>query len=170
MAQARLAVIIESSDDGIIGQDLEGIIIDWNRGAEKIFGFTAQEMVGTSLKRIVPADRQEEENFILGKIRRGEKVEHFETMRQTRGGRLIQVSLSESPIKDGAGNIIGASRIARDITAQKDRQRELSRVTRLYSALRQINQSIVWTATRDELFQKICTIIRKVRTWLCSPS
>ena len=159
MAQARLAAIIESSDDGIIGQDLDGIITDWNRGAEKIFGFTAQEMVGTALKRIIPTDRLEEDDFILEKIRRGENVEHFETKRQTKEGRLIHVSLSESPIKDGAGNIIGASRIARDITAQKDRQRELSRVTRLYSALSQINQSIVWTATRDELFQKICTIL-----------
>jgi len=115
-ASARLAAIVESSDDAIVGKDLQGVITSWNRGAEKIFGYTAGEMVGTSIMRLIPADRQEEENHILEKIKRGENVKHFETLRQTKDGRLIQVAISVSPIKDAAGKVIGVSKVAHDIT------------------------------------------------------
>lgn len=155
----RLAAIIESSDDAIIGKDLNGIITDWNCGAEMIFGYTPGEMVGTSILRLIPEDRRADEDFILGRIRSGQKVEHFETMRRAKDGRLIPVSITASPIKDAQGNIIGASKIARDISRQKAHERELLRMTRLYSALSQVNQAIVWSATRDELFQRVCKVL-----------
>lgn len=112
----RLAAIVESSDDAIIGKDLNSIITSWNKGAERIFGYTAAEMVGTSILRLIPADRRDEENLIIGKIRQGECVEHFETLRQTKDGRLIDVSVTASPIKDASGQPVGVSKIARDIT------------------------------------------------------
>jgi PAS domain S-box-containing protein len=158
-AQARLAAIVECSDDAIIGKDLDGIITDWNLGAEKIFGYTSAEIVGASILRLIPETRQAEENFILGRIRSGQKVEHFETMRRTKDGRLIPVSITASPIKDAQGNIIGASKIARDISRQKAHERELLRMAQLYSALSQVNQAIVWSATRDELFQRVCRVL-----------
>jgi PAS domain S-box-containing protein len=115
----RLAAIVESSDDAIIGKDLNSIINSWNKGAEKIFGYAAGEMMGTSLLRLIPAGRHEEENQILEKIKRGESVEHFETRRQTKDGRLIDVSVTVSPIKDADGKVIGVSKVARDITERK---------------------------------------------------
>lgn len=115
----RLAALVESSDDAIIGKDMDGIVTSWNRGAEKIFGYTADEMVGTSIKRLIPAERQAEEDQILARLRRGEKLEHFETLRQTKDNRLIDVSITTSPIKDSGGKVIGASKIARDITERK---------------------------------------------------
>jgi PAS domain S-box-containing protein len=119
MAMGRLAAIVESSDDAIISQDLNGIITSWNKGAERIFGYTAGEMVETSMVRLIPPERQEEETDILGKIKRGEKVEHFETWCRTKDGRQINLSVTASPIKDAAGHIIGLSKIARDITQRK---------------------------------------------------
>ena len=119
IASLRLAAIVEFSDDAIIGKDLNGIITSWNQGAEKIFGFTAGEMVGTSIMRLIPADRQHEETLILGKIRNGESVEHFETLRLRKGGRLIDISVTASPIKDATGKPIGVSKVARDISGRK---------------------------------------------------
>jgi len=115
----RLASIVESSDDAIIGKDLNGIITNWNKGAEKIFGYAAGEMVGASILRLIPSDRLHEEDQILGKIRRGKRVEHFETLRQARDGRLIHVSVTTSAIKDASGKITGVSKVAHDITARK---------------------------------------------------
>ncbi len=135
MASFRLAAIVESSDDAIIGKDLNSSITSWNKSAEKIFGYTASEMVGTSIMRLIPADRQDEENQILGKIKRGENVEHFETKRQTKDGRLIDVSIKASPIKDASGTVIGVSKVARDITGRNRIVEEL-RVT--HEKLRQL--------------------------------
>jgi PAS domain S-box-containing protein len=118
-AALRLAAIVESSDDAIIGKDLNSIITSWNEGAARIFGYSAGEMVGTSIMRLIPADRQDEETHILSKIKRGENVEHFDTLRQTKDGRLINVSVTASPIKDTAGKVIGVSKLARDITERK---------------------------------------------------
>jgi PAS domain S-box-containing protein len=118
LAANRLAAIVEDSDDAIIGKDLDGIVNSWNRGAERIFGYTAEEMVGTSITRIIPIDRLREEVEILGRIRAGQSVHHFETIRQAKDGRQINVSVTASPIRDAAGHILGASKFARDITAR----------------------------------------------------
>jgi len=119
LALNRLVAIVNFSDDAIIGKDPNGIITSWNRGAEKIFGYSAREMVGTSITRLIPADRHHEEGKILAKIRRSECVHNFETVRQTKRGKLINVSVTISPIKDAAGRIIGISKVARDITERK---------------------------------------------------
>jgi PAS domain S-box-containing protein len=159
LAATRLAAIVESSQDAIIGKDLNGVVTSWNGGAESIFGFSAEEMIGTSITRIIPGDRQGEEVDILGRIRLGQKVSHFETQRQAKDGRLLDVSITTSPIKRLDGRIVGASKIARDITAAKAREREIARLSRLYLALSHVNQAIVCTATRSELFRKICCIL-----------
>jgi len=114
-----LRAIVESSDDAIIGKDLNGNVTSWNRGAEKIFGYLAGEIMGTSILRIIPAQRAGEEDYILARIRLGERVEHFETQRQTKAGKLIDVSVSISPIRDFTGTVIGVSKVARDITERR---------------------------------------------------
>jgi PAS domain S-box-containing protein len=119
MASIRLAAIVESSDDAIIGKDLKSIITSWNKGAEKIFGYGSEEMIGASVMRLIPADRRDEADEILTKINLGEKVEHFETLRQTKDGRLIDVSITASAIKDASGALVGVSKVARDITERK---------------------------------------------------
>jgi PAS domain S-box-containing protein len=124
-ALLQLAAIIESSDDAVIGKDLNSTITSWNKGAEKIFGYTAGEMVGTSIMRLIPTDRQDEENRILERIKRGENEENFETLRQTKDERLIDVSVTASPIKDAAGKVIGVSKVARDITGRKQLEARL---------------------------------------------
>ncbi len=116
---ARLAAIVESSEDAIIGKDLNGIISSWNSGAEKIFGYSPAEMVGNSIMRLIPADRQEEEIQILRKIKCGERMQHFETVRQAKDGRFVDVSVTVSPIKDSTGRVVGESKVARDITASR---------------------------------------------------
>lgn len=115
----RLAAIVESSDDAIIGKDLSGIVTSWNRGAEHIFGYSAAEMVGTSIRRVIPTDREDEEAAMLDKVRCGEGVTHLETLRRTKDGRLIDVSITTSPIRNEAGRVIGVSKIARDITDRR---------------------------------------------------
>ncbi len=112
----RLAAIVASSDDAIIGKDLNSIITSWNWGAERIFGYTADEMIGTSIMRLIPSDRQDEEQEILSHIRRGERFDHFETIRLAKDGRQLNLSITVSPIKDSAGHVVGASKVARDIT------------------------------------------------------
>jgi PAS domain S-box-containing protein len=125
VAQARLAAIIESSDDAIVSKTLEGIITSWNKGAERIFGWSADEVVGKSITIIIPQDRLHEEPHILSQIRSGQRVDHFETIRQRKDGRLINVSVTISPVRDDRGVIIGVSKIARDITQQKRFEEEL---------------------------------------------
>jgi PAS domain S-box-containing protein len=122
---AKLAAIVESSDDAIIGKSLDGVVTSWNRGAEQIFGFSETEIVGQPILKLIPEDRHYEEPVILARLRSGEKIDHYETVRRTRDGRLIHVSLTISPIRNKKGNVIGVSKIARDITAQKqDEQRK----------------------------------------------
>jgi len=118
-ARARLAAIVESSDDAIIGKTLDGKITSWNHGAEVMFGYTMEEVIGQSVTILLPADRLDEEKMILERLRRGDRVHHFETLRQRKDGKLIEISLSISPIHDETGKVIGASKIARDITERK---------------------------------------------------
>jgi PAS domain S-box-containing protein len=121
----RLAAIIECSDDAIIGKDLNGVIITWNQGAERIFGYSEKEAIGKPVLMLIPADRPNEEPEILSRIRRGQRIDHYETVRRRKDGTLINVSLTVSPIKDTEGHVIGASKISRDITARKRADDEL---------------------------------------------
>jgi PAS domain S-box-containing protein len=118
-AVQRLAAIVESSDDAILAKDLNGVINSWNRGAERLFGYTAAEAIGRSVTMLIPLDRQDEEPEILARIRRGEHVDHFETIRRRKDGSLVEISLTISPVKNRAGTIVGASKIARDITERR---------------------------------------------------
>jgi PAS domain S-box-containing protein len=115
----RLAAIVEYSDDAIVSKNLDGIVQTWNKAAERLFGYTAAEIIGKSITLIIPLDRLAEEDLVLGRIRAGQTVEHYETVRRAKDGRLIDVSLTVSPIRLPNGNIIGASKIARDITEQR---------------------------------------------------
>ena len=124
-AVQRLAAIVESSEDAIISKDLNGTIMSWNQGAERIFGYRTDEAVGKPIMMLIPSDRQDEEREILQRIRQGEKVDHYETVRQCKNGSQIDVSLTISPLKDKEGIIIGASKIARNITERKKTEREL---------------------------------------------
>jgi PAS domain S-box-containing protein len=123
----RLAAIVESSDDAIVSKDLNGIVSSWNQAAERMFGYTAEEMIGSSIRRIIPADRQSEEDAVLDSIRKGKRVDHFETLRRRRDGRLLPISLSVSPILDANGTVIGASKIARDISDRKRAEQQAAR-------------------------------------------
>jgi PAS domain S-box-containing protein len=118
-ASRLLAAIVQSSDDAIVSKDLNGIIQSWNAGAERLFGYAADEVIGKPVMILIPSDRQDEEPAILERIRRGERVEHYETVRQRKDGSLIDISLTVSPIKDAGGRVIGASKIARDISERK---------------------------------------------------
>ena len=125
-----LAAIVESSDDAIVSKNLDGIITSWNTGAQRVFGYTAAEAVGQPVTIVIPADRQGEEREILTRIRRGEHIDHFETIRHRKDSTLIVVSLSVSPVRNAEGQIIGASKIARDITQQKRSQEQIATLAR----------------------------------------
>jgi len=115
----RLAAIVESSDDAILAKDLNGTITSWNSGAERLFGYTAHEAIGSPVTMLIPPDRANEEPTILARIRAGERIDHYETIRQRKDGSLIEISLSVSPIRGPDGEVIGASKIARDITLRR---------------------------------------------------
>jgi PAS domain S-box-containing protein len=134
--QAMLAAIIDSSEDAIISKTLDGIITSWNQAARHLFGYTEDEAIGKHISLLIPADRQQEEDMIIDRIRRGLRVQHFETLRLTRNGDLIPISLTVSPIKSSDGTIIGASKIARDITEQVAAKREKAR---LYEEIEMLN-------------------------------
>src|SRR3954468_21886823 len=113
--RGRLAAIVESSDDAILSKNLQGIIVSWNSAAERLFGYTAEEMVGASILKIIPYELRSEEDHILSRVRAGQKVDHFETTRVRKDGKRIHVSITVSPVRDLNGRVIGASKIARDI-------------------------------------------------------
>jgi PAS domain S-box-containing protein len=125
-----VAAIVESSDDAIVSKNLDGVITSWNKGAERVFGYIAEEAIGKPITIVIPQDRQDEERVILTRIRRGERIDHFETVRQRKHGSLIVVSLTVSPVKNVEGKIVGASKIARDITEQKRIQEQLATLAR----------------------------------------
>ena len=127
LQQERLAAIVSSSDDIIISKTLSGIITSWNAGATRILGFTAEEMIGQSITRIIPSDLLHEEDAIIAQMRRGERIEHFDTERLARDGRRVNLSLTVSPLRDRSGRIVGASKVARDITERKQGE-ELQRL------------------------------------------
>ncbi len=143
---AYLAEVVDSSDDAIITKTLKSVIRTWNPAAERIFGYTAQEAVGQSVLLIIPSGHQHEENIILTRIRNGERLEHFDTVRLRKDGRLIDVSLTVSPVRDPKGVIIGASKIARDITERKKTEQALAELHgRLTVTLASIGDAVVAT-------------------------
>ena len=155
----HLARVVESSDDAIVSKDLNGVITSWNRSAERMFGYTAEEAIGKSIRMIIPADRQSEEDMVLGCIRSGRSVTHFETLRQRKDGRFIPISLTVSPIFDDGGRVIGASKIARDIT---DRTQAAAAMRRLAAVVESSDDAIVtkdldgiitsWNAAAERIF------------------
>jgi PAS domain S-box-containing protein len=134
LSQRHLAQVVESSDDAIVSKDLSGVIVSWNRAAERMFGYPAEEAIGRSIRMIIPADRQGEEDTVLAAIRAGRAVSHFETVRQRKDGSLIDISLTVSPIRDDAGVVIGASKIARDITGWKQGLQATRRLAELVAS------------------------------------
>ncbi|MBI2187775.1 MAG: PAS domain S-box protein [Acidobacteria bacterium] len=127
--RARLAAIVESSDDAIVSKTLDGIITSWNRGAERMFGYAASEAIGQRISLIIPEDRVAEEDDVLARLRRGERVDHFETVRVAKDGRRLSISLTVSPLRDSRGNIIGVSKVARDVTEEKHAKEALKQLT-----------------------------------------
>ena len=134
--QAYLAAIVESSDDAIISKDLKGVVRSCNAAAERMFGYSAAELVGKPIRLIIPADRQAEEDDIIARLRRGERMDHFQTVRRAKDGRLIDVSLTVSPVRDASGRVVGASKIARDVTEQKRAAAERERLLEAERAAR----------------------------------
>ncbi len=154
-AVARLAAIVESSEDAIIGKDLRGTITSWNRGAQTMFGFSAEEVIGHSIMRMIPPDRQAEENEILSRIARGEHVRYFETVRLRKDGGTVEISLTVSPIKDASGTIIGASKVARDITERKRAEFALRRSHDAYLSLIENNPFGVYLIDSEFRISKV---------------
>jgi PAS domain S-box-containing protein len=156
--RAHLATIIDSSEDGIVSKTLEGIITSWNKGAERLFGFTAQEMIGQSIMKIIAPELQHEEADILARLRRGERIERYETIRIHKDGRRLNISLTISPVRDSSGRIIGAAKIAHDITmakqADKALQQELEARKAAEAALRDSEARLKQViAEREQLLQ-----------------
>lgn len=145
----HFAAIVESSDDAIISKDIHGIIQTWNRAAERLFGYRPDEIIGRSVLTLIPPERHYEEDEILGRIRRGERIDHFETMRRAKDGTLIDISLTVSPIKDENGSVIGASKIARDITEKKRAEAQLEQQAQHLAALNQTLERRVEERTAD---------------------
>lgn len=133
-ATRTLAAIVESCDDAIVSKDLNGIVTSWNASAERIFGYRAEEMIGQPILRIIPPELQDDEKRILEKLRRGERIEHFETVRVSKSGKRIDVSLTISPVKDDTGRVIGAAKVARDISDRKRTDEQLRRAEKLAAA------------------------------------
>jgi PAS domain S-box-containing protein len=149
---SRLAAIVESSDDAIIAKNLRGIVFAWNTAAERLFGYTALEMIGQPLTVIIPTDRLEEEAFILDQIARGERVEHYETTRRCKDGGVIKVSASISPIRDANGRITGVSKIVRDLTDRNVRD----------ARMRELQAELVHVQRLTELGQGVSTLVYEV--------
>ena len=151
----QAAAIVENSDDAIISKDLNGIILSWNPGAERIYGYTAAEAVGQSVTMLIPPDRLDEEPRILEHIRRGERMDHYETVRRRKDGTIIDVSLTVSPVKDGQGQIIGASKIARDITARKRAEEQLSQQAEIIETVNRLGQTLAGELDLRKLVQAV---------------
>lgn len=156
-ALSKLAAIVESSEDAIISKTLEGIVTTWNSGAEKIFGYKAVEMIGQPITRIIPPSFMDEEKNILTSIRQNRKIEHYETKRVTKDGRMIDLSLSISPIKDNKGKIIGASKIARDITIQKNIQKMIVESEERFRLVADTAPVMIWMTDQE----KACTFFNQ---------
>jgi PAS domain S-box-containing protein len=147
--QARLAAIVESSDDAIISKDLDGVIRSWNAGAQRLFGYTPEEVIGKPITLIIPPDHLDEEPQIINRLQRGERVDHFETIRRRKDGSLIDVSLTISPVKDAHGKVIGASKIARDITERHRQEKALHEANKALAQSNADLQQFAYSASHD---------------------
>ena len=154
----RLAAIVESSDDAIISKDLNGIITSWNAGAERLFGYAPLEVIGKSITILIPPDHLAEEPEILARIRRGERISHYETVRKKKDGSLLDISLSVSPLKDASGRVVGASKIARDITDRKRAERILERQRRRLESLDRVSKLIARDLELDKVVQTVTDV------------
>ncbi|HXI31592.1 MAG TPA: PAS domain S-box protein, partial [Vicinamibacterales bacterium] len=170
-AVRRLAAIVESSDDAIISKDLNGIVTSWNRAAERMFGYTAPEIIGKSIRLLIPDDRQSEEDVVLAHVRRGDKMDHFDTLRRRKDGSLIPISLTVSPIRDAAGRIVGASKIARDISERREAEQERARllaITEQHAAvterLNRVGAVVASTLDRHALVQAVTDAATELTT------
>jgi PAS domain S-box-containing protein len=161
-AALRLAAIVESSDDAIVSKDLNGIITSWNRGAEELFGYTSAEAVGQSITILIPPDRLSEEDMVLGRIRRGDRVDHFDTVRWRKDGTLVDVSLTVSPIRDKAGTIVGASKIARNISDRKRIEAELQDLQHRLMGLAVASASILASQSTTGVLAATIELAREV--------
>lgn len=151
---SHLAAIVASSDDAILSKTLDGTITSWNPSAERMFGYTAEEMIGQPILRIIPPDRQAEETEILRQLRAGQRIQHYETVRATKDGRRIAVSLTISPVKDHAGHIIGASKIIHDITQRKEEERKSETKRRQQHLLHEFAETVNRAETLTALYEK----------------
>ena len=166
-ARAFIAALVESSDDAIVGKSLEGTITSWNAGAERIFGYSAQEAVGRHISILAPADRAGEVTAILDRIRKGEHITHFETVRVRKNGEHLDVSVTVSPIKDGAGKVLGASTIKRDITDQKLRNEEIRAMTQqLWHAAKLASVGELAASIAHELNNPLATVHLRIESVL----
>jgi PAS domain S-box-containing protein len=161
-AALRLAAIVESSDDAIVSKDLNGIITSWNQGAERLFGYTAEEAVGQSITLVIPAERLHEEQMVLERIRRGDRVEHFDTVRRRKDGTSVEISLTVSPIRDSNGVIVGASKIARNISDRKRIEAELQESQHRLMGLAVASASLVGSPNIDAVLTAAIHLARDV--------
>ena len=162
LAQRHLAQIVESSDDAIVSKDLNGIIQSWNAAAERMFGYTADEAIGQSIRMIIPDDRQAEEDYVLGQIRAGQAVRHYETLRRRKDGILVPISLSVSPIRDASGSVIGASKIARDVTERTRLQALATEQSVIAQKLSEVGARVASSLERSEVVQKVTDVATTV--------
>ena len=160
--QAVLSAIVQSSDDAIVSKDLQGIIMSWNKGAEEIFGYSEAEVVGRSVTLLIPHERLHEEEVILDKISKGIKIQHFETVRKHKSGIEIPVSITISPVRDSRGNIIGASKVARDITQQKESQAAMQKYIQNLETLNSVGKSISENLDVQEILQRVTDATTKL--------
>jgi PAS domain S-box-containing protein len=162
--RARLAAIVDSSEDAVVGKTLKGIVTSWNAAAERLFGWTSEEMIGQPILKLIPEDLQHEEAEILAKLRAGERIERYETIRRHKSGRRLHVSLTVSPIRDRNGVIVGAAKIAHDVTARRQAERTALEEARALETLNRVGQAV---ATQLEL-ERIVQIVTDAATEISS--
>jgi PAS domain S-box-containing protein len=162
LASRHLAKVVESSDDAIVSKDLNSTIVSWNRAAERMFGYTAEEAVGRSIRMIIPADRQAEEDSVLATIRAGRSVTHYETIRQRKDGSFVTISLTVSPIYDDAGAVIGASKIARDVTEEVRLRAAARESAEITQKLSDVGATVASSLDRDVIVQKVTDTAREL--------
>jgi PAS domain S-box-containing protein len=165
-ARAHLAAIVDSSEDVIIGKTLEGIVTSWNKGAERLFGYSAAEMIGQSITRLMPPEIQQEEIEILARIRRGERIERFESIRIHKAGHRLNISLTISPVRDFAGNIVGAAKIAHDVTEKRRVEKAFAEEARAHQILYEVGQLV--SAQSD--LEHVVQTVTDAATELCGAS